>query len=134
MISRNEIRASRFAPQSPANPERYCVSTSADPCAQTSLRGSVFQGDSGEQARQRLGEAIAALDERLPKVAAMLADSEEDILAFYAFPQPHWSKLRSANPLERFNKGDGPAHRRRRRLPRRPLADPARRHALPRAE
>ena len=37
----------------------------------------------------------------------MLADAEEDILAFYSFPQPHWSKLRSTNPLERFNKEIG---------------------------
>ena len=37
----------------------------------------------------------------------MLADAEEDILAFYAFPQAHWSKLRSTNPLERFNKEIG---------------------------
>jgi putative transposase len=67
----------------------------------------IFQADSGEQARERLPEAIAALEERLPKIAAMLADAEEDILAFYAFPQAHWSKLRSTNPLERFNKEIG---------------------------
>jgi putative transposase len=67
----------------------------------------IFQADSGEQARQRLGEAIAALEERLPKVAGMLTDAEEDILAFYAFPAAHWSKLRSTNPLERFNKEIG---------------------------
>jgi putative transposase len=67
----------------------------------------LFQANSAEQARQRLGEAIAALEERLPKVAAMLTDSEEDILAFYCFPPAHWSKLRSTNPLERFNKEIG---------------------------
>jgi hypothetical protein len=37
----------------------------------------------------------------------MLADAEEDILAFYAFPAAHWSKLRSTDPLERFNKEVG---------------------------
>jgi putative transposase len=67
----------------------------------------IFQAESGDQARQRLGEAIAALEQRLPKVAAMLAEAEEDILAFYAFPAAHWSKLRSTNPLERFNKEIG---------------------------
>ena len=67
----------------------------------------IFQAESGDQARQRLGEAIAALEQRLPKVASMLADAEEDILAFYAFPAAHWSKLRSTNPLERFNKEIG---------------------------
>ena len=67
----------------------------------------IFQADCGEQARQRLGEAIAALEGPLPKVATMLTDAEEDILAFYAFPSAHWSKLRSTNPLERFNKEIG---------------------------
>jgi hypothetical protein len=37
----------------------------------------------------------------------MLEDAEPDILAFYAFPPAHWRKLRSTNPLERFNKEIG---------------------------
>jgi putative transposase len=37
----------------------------------------------------------------------MLEDAESDILAFYAFPAGHWRKLRSTNPLERFNKEVG---------------------------
>jgi putative transposase len=37
----------------------------------------------------------------------MLQDAETDILAFYAFPPDHWRKLRSTNPLERFNKEIG---------------------------
>jgi putative transposase len=57
----------------------------------------IFQAGSGDQARDRLSEAIAALEGRLPKIAQMLTDSEEDILAFYAFPAAHWSKLRSTD-------------------------------------
>jgi hypothetical protein len=67
----------------------------------------IFNFDSAGQARERLGDAIAALEDRLAKVAGMLADSEKDILAFYSFPAAHWSKLRSTNPLERFNKEIG---------------------------
>ena len=37
----------------------------------------------------------------------MLEDAEDEVLAFYAFPSSHWSKLRSTNPLERFNKEVG---------------------------
>jgi len=37
----------------------------------------------------------------------MLEDAEHDILAFYAFPSSHWRKLRSTNPLERFNREIG---------------------------
>src|SRR5512135_1754683 len=67
----------------------------------------IFRAESGGQARRRLGEAVAQLERALPKVAAMLAEAEEDILAFYAFPAEHWSKLRSTNPLERFNREIG---------------------------
>jgi putative transposase len=34
-------------------------------------------------------------------------DAEADLLAFYAFPAEHWSKLRSTNPLERLNRETG---------------------------
>ncbi|UGS34538.1 transposase [Capillimicrobium parvum] len=37
----------------------------------------------------------------------MLADAEDDVLAFYAFPAEHWPKLRSTNPLERFSREIG---------------------------
>jgi len=36
--------------------------------------------------------------------AALLQEAEDDILAFYASPPEHWAKLRSPNPLERFNR------------------------------
>src|SRR6059058_867554 len=67
----------------------------------------IFRAESGEEARRRLGEAVAQLERALPKVTAMLEEAEEDILAFYAFPASHWSKLRSTNPLERFNREIG---------------------------
>jgi transposase-like protein len=37
----------------------------------------------------------------------MLEEAEADVLAFVAFPAEHWSKLRSTNPLERFNREIG---------------------------
>ena len=67
----------------------------------------IFNADSLAQARDRLSEAVAHLDGRLGKVATMLEEAEPDILAFYAFPPDHWRKLRSTNPLERFNKEIG---------------------------
>ena len=67
----------------------------------------IFAADNAEQARARLGEAVAQLEPRLAKVAALLEQAEDDILAFYAFPAAHWRKLRSTNPLERFNREIG---------------------------
>ena len=67
----------------------------------------IFNAESLAQARDRLSEAVAHLDGRLANVATMLEEAEADILAFYAFPAGHWRKLRSTNPLERFNKEIG---------------------------
>jgi len=67
----------------------------------------IFAAENLEQARDRLSEAVAHLDGRLGKIATLLEDAEPDILAFYAFPPSHWRKLRSTNPLERFNREVG---------------------------
>ena len=40
---------------------------------------------------------------QFPDVAAMLTDAAEDLLAFTGFPQAHWRKIWSTNPLERLN-------------------------------
>ena len=68
---------------------------------------SLFTAVDGAQARERLREAVGQLERRLPKIAAMLEDAEDDVLAFYAFAVEHWPKLRSTNPLERFNREIG---------------------------
>jgi putative transposase len=43
----------------------------------------IFNADDLAAARDRLSEAVAALEGELPKVAGMLEGAEEDILAFY---------------------------------------------------
>jgi transposase-like protein len=67
----------------------------------------IFAADDLAQARDRLSEAVAHLEGPLPKIAGMLEDAEHDLLAFHAFPASHWTKLRSTNPLERFNREIG---------------------------
>ena len=64
----------------------------------------IFAAESAEHARELLGQAVEALEPRLPKVAAMLASAEEDVLAFLGFPAGHRRQLRSTNPLERLNR------------------------------
>ena len=93
----------------------------------------IFNADSLAAARDRLSEAVAHLDGRLAKVATLLEDAEADILAFYAFPSALAQAAvdQSARALQ---PRDRPTHRRRRHLPRRPLADPPRRDALHRTE
>jgi len=67
----------------------------------------IFNAASAEAGREQLGEALERLGKPLPKIAALLEEAEEDLLAFYAFPADHWRKLRSTNPLERFNREIG---------------------------
>src|ERR671927_200632 len=57
----------------------------------------IFNADSGEQARELVGDARGGPRKPLPKVAALLEEAEEDLLAFYAFAGDHWGKLRSTN-------------------------------------
>jgi putative transposase len=68
---------------------------------------SIFTAPDAGEARRRLRDAVCQLERRLPKIAALLEDAEPDVLAFYAFPAEHWPKLRSTNPLERFNREIG---------------------------
>jgi putative transposase len=41
---------------------------------------------------------------RWPKLAALMDESEHDVLAYMTFPAQHRTKLHSTNPLERLNK------------------------------
>jgi putative transposase len=67
----------------------------------------VFNADDHDQARERVTHVIEQLTATVPKVAELLAEAEPDLLAFYAFPAEHWTKLRSTNPLERVNREIG---------------------------
>jgi putative transposase len=67
----------------------------------------IFNAESRAQASERVGEVIARLQVAAPKVAGLLERAEDDLIAFYSFPPPHWSKLRSTNPLERVNREIG---------------------------
>ena len=67
----------------------------------------IFNAPDQEAARERCGEVIERLTGPAPKVARLLEQAEEDLLAFYRFPDAHWPKLRSTNPLERVNREIG---------------------------
>jgi len=76
------------------------------PMIATAIR-QIFASEDASEARERLAGVAAALQGSAPKVARLLADAEEELLAFMAFPGEHWSKLRSTNPLERVNREVG---------------------------
>jgi hypothetical protein len=82
------------------------VARAQQPLVSGAIRG-IFTAASAAEARQRLGQVVDQLVPHAAKVARLLEDAEADLLAFYAFPAEHWSKLRSTNPLERVNREIG---------------------------
>jgi putative transposase len=76
------------------------------PMVATAIR-QIFAAESHEEASARLAEVVDLLSGSAPKVAGLLLEAEEELLAFMAFPPEHWAKLRSTNPLERVNREVG---------------------------
>ncbi len=64
---------------------------------------TVFAQPDAAHVRSQLDEVTRMLEGQFPDVATMLGDAGEDLLAFASFPQAHWRKLWSTNPLERLN-------------------------------
>lgn len=67
----------------------------------------IFAAEDAAEAHARLAEVVVALEQTAPKVARLLCEAEDDLLAFMSFPREHWCKLRSTNPLERVNREIG---------------------------
>ena len=65
---------------------------------------TIFAQPDGPSAHEQFDDYTAKLERMLPKVAAMMREAKDDLLAFTAFPQAHWRQLWSTNPLERTNK------------------------------
>jgi transposase-like protein len=69
----------------------------------SALIRTIFAQSDVESVAAQLGEVATSLERRFPVVADMLRDSRDDLCAFASFPQSHWTKLWSNNPLERVN-------------------------------
>lgn len=67
------------------------------------LRQAFLQPDAAT-AHQTWRQVADQLRPRWPKLAALMDDSEHDVLAYMTFPAQHRTKLHSTNPLERLNK------------------------------
>jgi putative transposase len=67
------------------------------------IRQAFLQPDA-EAAHTAWRHVADQLRPRWPKLAALMDDSEHDVLAYMAFPAQHRTKLHSTNPLERLNK------------------------------
>ena len=65
---------------------------------------SIFALSDPAEVAARYTEVTAMLKPRFPKAAESLDHARTDVLAFTAFPNAHWRKIWSNNPLERLNK------------------------------
>jgi transposase-like protein len=67
----------------------------------------IFSATRATRAASCSARSLERLDGPLPKIAELLSAAEDDLLACYAFPADHRTKLRSTNPLGRFNREIG---------------------------
>src|SRR5690606_13568347 len=65
---------------------------------------TIFAQPTGPLVREQVETVAAMLEPQLPAIADMLRAAREEITAFADFPEAHWRKIWSTNPLERLNR------------------------------
>ena len=67
------------------------------------LINTVFAQETQEAAIAQWRTVADQLRTKFPKLAALMDDAENDVLAFMSFPKAHRTQIHSTNPLERLN-------------------------------
>ena len=65
---------------------------------------TIFAQPDAATARHQLHLVVDQLTTTEPKVAQLLEEMADDLLAYATFPPVHWSKIWSNNPIERLNR------------------------------
>ena len=65
---------------------------------------TVFYQPDAESARSTWRRVADGFRPRWPRLAKLLDEAEEEVLAYLAFPHEHWRQLWSTNPQERLNR------------------------------
>ena len=65
---------------------------------------TVFAQPTPELTREQYRRVADTFRDRYPRLAALMDESEEEVLAYTYFPHEHWRQIWSNNPLERVNK------------------------------
>jgi putative transposase len=65
---------------------------------------TVFVQPDAASARKTWRTVADSFRSRFPRVAQLLDDAENEVLAYLSFPHEHWHQIWSNNPLERLNK------------------------------
>jgi transposase-like protein len=65
---------------------------------------TVFAQPDALSAREQWRRVSDGFRPRFPRLSELMDEAEQDVLAYASFPQEHWQKIWSNNPLERLNK------------------------------
>ena len=65
---------------------------------------AVFVIQAPDQVRAHWQRVTEMLRKQFPTAVPVMEAAREDVLAFLNFPQEHWRKVWSTNPVERLNK------------------------------
>lgn len=65
--------------------------------------GTAFAQNDATAARAQWRQVADQLRPKVPKLATLLDEAEDDVLAYMTFPREHRAKIHSTNPIERLN-------------------------------
>lgn len=69
----------------------------------SALIGTIFAQETEAAARSQWRAVADQLREKFSKIAKLMDEAENDVLAHMSFPREHRTKIHSTNPLERLN-------------------------------
>ncbi|TQX81707.1 MULTISPECIES: IS256 family transposase [Rhizobium] len=64
---------------------------------------TAFAQETPEAASTQWRSVSDQIRPKVPKLANLMDEAENDVLAYMTFPKQHWAKLHSTNPIERLN-------------------------------
>ena len=65
---------------------------------------TIFAQETAQELRTQWKVISDALRDRAPRLAEMMDEACDDVLAYTVYPKEHWPQIASTNPLERLNR------------------------------
>lgn len=65
---------------------------------------TIFAQETAQELRTQWKVISDALRDRAPRLAELMDEACDDVLAYTAYPKEHWPQIASTNPLERLNR------------------------------
>ena len=65
--------------------------------------GTAFAQEDAKSVKAEWRRVADQMQPKVKKLAELLNEAEEDVLAYTTFPRAHWTKIYSNNPIERLN-------------------------------